>query len=151
MFTPLFVNASMLGVMPGYYNSAYGLTINVVPNKNWYFSYGVYDGSLAQGVQTGLTGPHFNSAYFHVGESGLNWLLGKNELPGDIALGLWHQTGLIQSSPLLSEHGASGYYIFGTQRLWYKSPFKTDSGISCFYHESAVCLIRDGKVTWVQV
>lgn len=133
IFTPLFVNASMLGVMPGYYNSAYGLTINFVPTRKWYLSYGVYDGSLAQGIQTGLTGPNFNGTYFHIGETGFNWLLGKNKLPGDIGIGIWRQTGLIQTNPSLTEHGASGYYLFGTQRLWYKNPSINNSGISGFY------------------
>lgn len=133
MYTPLFVNTSMLGVMPGYYNSAYGVTINFVPVRKWYLSYGVYDGNLAQGKQTGLTGPTFNGSYFHIAETGFNWLLGKNKLPGDIGIGLWRQTGLIQTTPTLTEHGAMGYYIFGTQRLWYRDPSINNSGISGFY------------------
>jgi porin len=133
IYTPLFVNSSMLGVMPGYYNSAYGITINVVPTRKWYLSYGAYDGSLAQGIQTGLTGPNFKGAYFHIAETGFNWLLGKNNMPGDFGVGLWHQTGLIQTNPTLTEHGASGYYIFGTQRLWYRNPSINNSGISGFY------------------
>jgi porin len=63
----------------------------------------------------------------------LNWLLGKNNLPGDFSVGLWHQAGRIQTSPTLFENSASGYYIFGTQRLWYRDPFINNSGISCFY------------------
>lgn len=133
IFTPLFVNASMLGTMPGYYNSAYGVTFNFVPTRKWYFSYGAYDGNLAQGKQTGLTGPTFNGAYFHVAETGFSWFLGKNHnLPGDFALGLWRQTGLIQNGTL-NEHGANGYYIFGTQRFWYKNPEINNSGISGYY------------------
>lgn len=133
IYTPLFVNTSMLGVLPGYYNSAYGITINFVPIHKWYFSYGVYDGNLAQGKQTGLSGPILNGSYFQIGETGCNWLLGKNNLPGDIAVGAWHQTGLVQSTPTLSENGTSGYYLFGTQRLWYKNPSINNSGISSFY------------------
>lgn len=133
IYTPVFVNASMLGVMPGYYNSAYGITVNYAPVKRWYVSYGAYDGNLATGQQTGLSGPHFNGSYFHIAETGLGWLLGKNKLPGDIGVGVWHQTGLIESSPTLTENGASGYYIFGTQRLWYKDPSCNNSGISGFY------------------
>src|SRR5205085_2050044 len=79
IFTPLFVNPSMLGVMPGYYNSAYGVTTNFTPNKNWYASYSVFDSDLAQGVQTGLRGPDFNGAYFNIGEVGLDWLLGRED------------------------------------------------------------------------
>lgn len=133
IYTPLFVNPSMLGVMPGFYNSAYGLTVNFVPVRRWYLSYGFYDGNLAQGKQTGLEGPHFNGNYFHILETGFNWLLGKNQLPGDIGIGIWHQTGLIKTSPTLSENNASGYYLFGTQRLWYLNPSKNNRGISSFY------------------
>lgn len=133
IYTPIFVNSSMLGVIPGYYNSAYGITVNFIPIKQWYFSLGTYDGHLAQGVQTGLTGPQFNGSYFDIGETGFTWLLGKNSLPGTFALGAWRQTGLILGSPNLSEHNASGYYFFGSQRLWYKNPGIDNSGISAFY------------------
>ncbi len=63
--------------MPGYTNSAYGLTFTFTPVKTWYLSYGIYDGNLASGKQTGLTGPTFNGASFQVGETGAAWLLGK--------------------------------------------------------------------------
>ncbi len=133
IYTPIFVNSSMIGVLPGYYNTAYGVTINFIPTKKWYLSLGAYDGHLAQGTQTGLTGPHFNGSYFYIGETGFAWLLGKNQLPGAIGLGAWHQTGLVQASPSVSEHDASGYYLFGSQRLWYKDPGCDNSGISAFY------------------
>ena len=57
IFTPIFVNPTMLGALPGYYNSANGLTVNFTPFKNIYFNYGFYDGNLANGVQTGMVGP----------------------------------------------------------------------------------------------
>lgn len=133
IFTPLFVNTTMLGVMPGYYNSAYGATMTVAPNKTWYLSLGAFDGSLAQGIQTGLTGPNFNGDYFYIGETGLAWLLGNYEKPGYIGVGLWNQTGLIGEAPDPTENGASGLYIYGTQRLWYKNPGVNNQGISAFY------------------
>lgn len=137
IYTPIFVNATMLGVLPGYYNTAYGITIDFVPNKMWYISLGTYDGNLAQGKQTGLTGPTFNGSYFHIGESGIVWEIGRNHLPGRIGFGTWHQTGLIKSEANFFEHGASGYYIFGSQRLWYKHPGIDDSGISGFFQFGA--------------
>lgn len=137
IYTPIFVNSSMLGVIPGYYNTAYGITISFIPIKQWYVSLGSYDGHLAQGVQTGLTGPHFNGSYFDIGETGFTWLLGKNNLPGMFALGAWHQTGLISNPSELSEHGASGYYFFGSQRVWYRHPNIDNSGISAFYQFGA--------------
>lgn len=133
LFTPLFVNASMLGVIPGYYNSAYGVTVNIIPVKQWYLSLGMYDGNMAQGVQTGLTGPTFNGSYFNIGETGFSWELGKDHKPGLFAVGAWHQTGLIQYAPVISEQGASGIYLFGSQRLWYKNAGVDNSGVSFFY------------------
>jgi len=132
IYTPIFVNSSMLGILPGYYNSAYGITLNFTPIRRWYASYGVYDGNLAQGKQTGLTGPTFNGSYLHIGETGLAWLFGKFNKPGNIGLGLWHQSGLVQNGNL-SEGGTTGYYLFGTQRLWYRHPSVDTSGISMFY------------------
>ncbi len=40
---------------------------------------------LATGL-TGLTGPTFNGSYFHIGETGFNWLLGAKSLPGNMVL-----------------------------------------------------------------
>jgi len=134
IYTPIFVNSTMLGVMPGYYNSAYGLTLNLLPTKNTYFSFGVYDGSQAQGIQTGIRPwPVFAGSEFFIGETGLAWLSGKNNFPGNFGIGTWRQQGLIQGSPTLSEHNASGAYLFGAQRVWYKNPNVTSDGISIFY------------------
>ncbi|MDP3705335.1 MAG: carbohydrate porin [Legionellaceae bacterium] len=132
IYTPIFINPSMLGTVPGYYNSAYGATLSLLPVKNTYLTYGIYDGNLAQGKQTGLEGPHFNGHYIQLGEAGVAWLL--HNLPGTIAVGAWHQTGLISSPPsTLSENEASGLYSFGAQRLWYKDTSQNNNGISCFY------------------
>lgn len=132
IYTPIFTNTTMLGVIPGFYNSAYGVTLNLTPTKDWYLSYGIYDGNSARGVQTGLTGPTFNGNYFQIGEVGAAWVLGKNQLPGTLGVGLWHQTGLI-IQPTLSEKGASGVYAFGSQRIWYRHPGYDNSGVSAFY------------------
>lgn len=133
IFTPLFVNTSMLGVMPGYYNSAYGAAVNFAPVKNWYAIYGVYDGNLAQGKQTGIAaGPTFNGNYFNIGETGVDWLLGSEQKPGVLGVGAWDQDGLLTNGTL-SANSATGYYFFGSQRLWYKDPNEDSSGITMFY------------------
>lgn len=134
IYTPIFVNSTMLGVIPGYYNSAYGITFTLAPIKEWYASYGVYDGNLANGTQTGIkVGPTFNGSYYHIGETGFAWLLGQYKKPGDIAMGLWHQSGNIKGAPTIHENNATGFYLFGTQRLWYRNPGIDNSGISSFY------------------
>ena len=132
IYTPIFINPAVDGLMPGYTNTAYGLTVNYTPIKSWYASYGFYDGNLASGRQTGLEGPHFNGNYFQVGETGGAWRLGKDKKPGTIGVGVWHQTGLINQGDL-SQRGSTGMYLFGSQRLWYKYPGRDVSGISAFY------------------
>ena len=54
LYTPVFVNPTLLGAIGGYYNSVCGLTLTLAPTKNTYFSYGFYDGNIILGVQTGL-------------------------------------------------------------------------------------------------
>ncbi len=134
IYTPVFLNPTTIGVLPGFYNSIYGITFSFIPNKRWYFLYGLYNGSLAQGQQTGeQAAPNLNGTYFHIAETGFDWLLGKNQLPGDFGIGVWHQDGLIKASDTLFENAASGAYVFATQRLWYKNPGIDNVGISSFY------------------
>ena len=135
IYTPLFINPAVDGIMPGYTNSAYGITATFTPIDEWYLSYGIYDGNLASGKQTGLTGPTFNGRSFQVGETGAAWVLGKNHMPGTAGVGLWHQNGLIKQGNL-TELEASGTYLFGSQRLWYRHPGSDISGVSGFYQYS---------------
>lgn len=125
-YTPIYVNASMLGVLPGYYNSVYGILITYAPQDNLYVNYGLYDGNLARGKQTGLRGPEFNAYRFQIAELGYAW--GLTSLPGNLGIGVWHQSGKL-SSRHTSEHGTEGLYIFGTQRLWWQHPYEDGSGI----------------------
>jgi porin len=133
LYTPVFLNTTLLGVMPGYYNSAYGITTTFAPIQNFYMSYGVYDGNIAAGVQTGLhNAPNFTGYYFHVAETGVAWEVGG--LPGSLGIGGWHQTGRLSLAPPshVSEQGASGFYAFGSQRFWRARPNVDNSGISGF-------------------
>jgi hypothetical protein len=40
LYTPVFVNPTILGALPGYYNSAYGVTATVAPTRRFYVSLG---------------------------------------------------------------------------------------------------------------
>jgi len=132
IYTPIFVDTTLLGVLPGYYNSAYGIELTFAPQKHWYLLFAAYDGSGAAGIQTGnYVLPVFDDSYFYISELGFDWLL--EEKPGKIGIGIWHQDGLIQGGSDLSESSASGLYFFGSQRLWYKDPGINYSGISAFY------------------
>jgi porin len=136
LFTPVFKNATLIGAMPGYYNSAFGVTTTFTPTNNFYLSYGVYDGNLARGSQTGTKGPQFNGYYFHIGEVGAAWQIGSDNLPGSFGIGLWNQTGHLRSGDV-SESGAMGAYLFGSQRIWFRHPGEDNSGISGFFQFGA--------------
>ena len=133
LYTPVFKNPTLFGTMPSYYNSACGVTLTFAPVKWWYLNYGFYDGNLATGVQTGTTGPHFNGYYFTIAETGFSWRLGTNHLPGKIGAGFWDQTGQLTGPNGISENGTAGFYLFGSQRLWYRHPDEDSSGISTFF------------------
>lgn len=133
LFTPIFVNPTMLGLIPGYYNTAYGITSTFAPNQRFYISTGAYDGNLAQGVQTGLVGPQLNGYYFLIGEMGYAWKAGAEQKPGLIAAGGWNQTGQLTAANGIAENGAQGLYMFGSQRLWYRDPGIDISGISSYF------------------
>ena len=134
LFSPIFINPVNIGVMPGYYNSAYGITVNIAPVSNFYISLGAYDGNLARGVQTGLkVGPRFNGYYFYAAEIGSSWFLGKQRKPGNIAIGGWFQSGELSVPNVVRQNGAEGAYLFGSQRVWFKKPGVDDSGISIYW------------------
>lgn len=137
IYTPIFVNPTILGKIPGYYNSATGLTATLAPTKNVYLSYGVYDGNLALGRQTGLEGPHFNGYYFHIGEVGFSYRAGPLRKPGNFGIGSWGQTGKLRAFDNSTVQGANGVYLFGAQRLWFRRPGRDSSGVSGFYQFGA--------------
>ncbi|MGE3806131.1 MAG: carbohydrate porin [Gemmataceae bacterium] len=131
VLAPLYVAPTMLGVMPGYYNSATGLTCSFSPNKTLYAQYGLYDGNVAAGRQTGLEGPNFNSYNFHIVEGGANWTIGPENKPGKFGAGYWKQTGLL-SAPGGDVRGAEGMYLFASHRLYYEQPGENNNGLSTY-------------------
>jgi len=133
IYTPIFVNPTLLGILPGYYNSAYGVVLTAAPLKQFYFNAGLFDGNMARGKQTGINVlPEFNGYYFAIGEAGISWLLGEEEKPGNVGMGAWYQTGELERSGV-KQNGNAGFYLFGSQRLWYLHPGEDDSGLSLFY------------------
>lgn len=130
IYTPIFVNTTLLGLIGGYYNSVYGVTATITPIKEAYINIGFYDGNVARGVQTGLTGPHFNGYYFSIIEGGYGWGAPK---PGILAIGAWHQSGVLKAG-LLREVGTGGLYAFGSQALWISgAESKNKQNISGFF------------------
>jgi porin len=137
IWSPIFVNASMIGAMMGFYNPGNGVTINFTPSKSFYVNLGVYDGNRARGIQTGVNPPLFNGYYFNIAEVGIDWLLGEGGHPGQFGIGLWRQTGLL-SVQGITEDGTGGFYLFGSQRVAYRvNPRVPNSSISIFYQFGA--------------
>ncbi len=116
IYTPVFTNPTLIGVIGGYYNSVYGIVATIAPIKEMYLNVGFYDGSLAKGVQTGLTGPRFDGYYFSIAEGGYGWA-GKR--PGVVAIGGWYQSGLLTAGDQ-EQKGTAGVYGFGSKALWIK-------------------------------
>ena len=85
LYSTVFVNGSILGALPGYYNSGNGVTVNFTPTSKFYVNLGAYEGNLARGVQTGINPPEFNGYYFNIGEIGTNWTIGEGHHPGSSA------------------------------------------------------------------
>lgn len=134
LYSTVFVNGSLLGALPGYYNPGDGMTVNVTPTKNVYVNLGAYDGNLARGIQTGLIGPQLNGYYFLIGEMGFNWQLGEGKHPGQFGIGLWRETGELTAPHGISQGGIGGFYLFGSQRVAYgANPRVAASSVSAFY------------------
>lgn len=124
IYTPIFVNPTLFGAIGGFYNSVYGVVATIAPVKQAYVNLGFYDGNVARGVQTGLTGPHFNGYYFSIGEVGYGWTKSK---PGVVAIGGWYQSGTLKAGTQ-KENGTGGIYAFGSQALWIKESRTTNQG-----------------------
>jgi porin len=134
LYPTVFANGSLLGALPGYYNPGDGVTVNFTPTRTFYLNLGAYDGNLARGIQTGLTGPQLNGYYFMIGEIGFNWLLGEGRHPGQFGIGLWHETGQLTGPPGIVQDGTGGVYLFGSQRLAFGLNDRVKaSSISAFY------------------
>lgn len=146
IYTPIFVNPTMFGRLPGYYDSATGLTATLAPVDNAYASYGIYDGSQAHGVHTGLLGPQFDGYYFNIGEVGTTWLYGPEAKPGKLGVGVWHQTGDLQLPNGGVDDGENGVYLFASQRLWFQQPGMNHNGVSGFLQYGA----NDSDSSWVR-
>lgn len=134
IYGTIFTQGSLSSFLPSYYNSAFGASAFYFPTEDFYVSIGGYDGNKARGEQTGLRGPQFNGYYFLISEAGYSW--SNASLPGRVAVGVWRQTGKLKlktDDECISEQGAQGVYLFGSQRLWWKDKEFTNSGIVAFF------------------
>lgn len=134
IYGSIFSQESLSVFLPSYYNSAFGASVFYFPVKDFYVSAGAYDGNKARGAQTGLRGPQFNGYYFLIGETGYSW--SDAYLPGRIAAGFWRQTGKLSvdsDGKEVFQDGVNGFYLFGSQRLWWKNKEFADSGLVAYF------------------
>jgi len=148
VWTPAGINPTMFGRLPVWPNTAYGAVVHLAPIKTFYASYGIFDGNGATGKQTGVElEPHINSYKFQIAELGATWLLGAEQMPGRFGIGGWVQTGKLLTpylslqknaagalilGPTLQKNAMGGYYLFANQRLWYRHPYRDNSGLIGF-------------------
>jgi porin len=124
IYTPIFTNPTLDGVIGGYYNSVYGIESTVAPTPELYINMGFYDGNLARGAQTGLRGPHFNGYYFSIMEAGYGWAGSK---PGVAAVGGWYQSGKLHAEGQ-TQTGTGGIYGFASRALWIRKSETVSKG-----------------------
>ncbi|HEX2583338.1 MAG TPA: carbohydrate porin [Chlamydiales bacterium] len=124
IYSPIFTNPTLSGVIGGYYNSVYGIESTLAPIKELYINMGFYDGNVARGVQTGLKWPHFNGYYFSILETGYGWAGAK---PGIFAVGGWYQSGTLQAAGQ-TQTGTGGIYSFASRALWIRESKTVSKG-----------------------
>ncbi len=122
LYTSIFVNPSLLGVIGGYVDSVFGVTTNLAPTKNTWITVGLYDGNKARGFPSGLHNPHLSDGYvFNIAEAGMSWTVGEQNHPGQFGAGVWYQTGKFDRPGIygnLQNTGEGGLYLYGGQRVW---------------------------------
>jgi porin len=143
-FTPVYSMPTLLGRLPGYTNSALGLTMAFQPDalkRRLYVSAGVFDGRGGlrdASEQTGLVPPSLSGPLFSIAEVGGGWVAGVSRKPGSLAFGAWSQGGetvvcsKISPERCFSEVGAWGIYGLFDQRLSSFRPDRDSSGINGF-------------------
>jgi porin len=119
ILTPVFSMPTMLGRLPGYPDSATGVSLFVYPTPNLYAGFGFYDGRLgAERIPTGNRSLDFNGDYFLIGEAGATWALEEGTLPGGVGVGGWGQTGELKRFDGGTQSGMADAYVIFKQRLW---------------------------------
>lgn len=121
IYTSIFVNPTLLGVLGSYYDSTFGGTAYLALNKTVWLTSGVYDGNRARGIPSGLRSPHFNEYVLGIAETGSSWVVGPENHPGQFGIGGWYQSGRLKESGIdgdVQQTGAAGVYLYGSQRIW---------------------------------
>ncbi|GAB4196622.1 MAG: carbohydrate porin [Phycisphaeraceae bacterium] len=137
-----FINSSMgfsptIFVLPTYPDPATSVNVFIYPKENIYVGAGVFDGSLQEGVPTGLRGPrtffHDPADLFVIAETGVSWDYQGN--PGRLAIGGWWHTGTFTRFDGMTDEETGGFYLVLDQTLWQADPDNPEStrSVSVFF------------------
>jgi len=147
-----------------YPNPATSCNLFYTPDSQHYVGLGVYDGSIANGVQTGRRGP---STFFDPGsdggylvalEFGRNWAGGGSWGSGRLAVGAFWHTARFTSFDGEQQRGSQGLWCAIDQRLWREHPDNPDDGqglnafVSLGYADDAISPVGTTiacGLTWV--
>jgi porin len=113
-------NLVLFPVFPTIPNPATGVNLFVYPTDRWYAGVGFYDGSVAEGVNTGRRGPSTffdGGAYFLVGETGFTWEQAGTWGQGRANLGVWYSTADVVAFDGDEEDGQAGFYLMAEQQI----------------------------------
>lgn len=107
-------------LLPTYPNPALGALVFVYPTPWLYLGGGIFDGSLAAGINTGARGfdpLSEGNEYFAIGEAGVTWTDFEPLGHGRIALGGWTNTARFTEFSGQSNRGVAGFYGLAEQQL----------------------------------
>ncbi|MSR40395.1 MAG: hypothetical protein EXS10_00615 [Phycisphaerales bacterium] len=108
-------------LMPTYPNPAFGVNAFLYPCKECYVGFGLYDGSLAEGVQTGNLGPSSlwdGNGVYMTAEAGLT-MDNLGPFSGVRAgLGAWWSTSQLTTFSGDEQDGVGGIYGIAEARVW---------------------------------
>ncbi|QDU59964.1 Carbohydrate-selective porin, OprB family [Planctomycetes bacterium Pan216] len=128
--------------LPQNQSTTSGIQGFVRPNDQFFAGFGFYDGRLgAQGINTGARGPQFNGNYFYIGETGVRYTLGSNDLPGRFLVGGWGQSGKLSRFDGGVQNGTAGFFLIHEQTIWQEQEHP-DQNLAAFFSWST----GDGNV-----
>lgn len=102
--------------------ATWGAVGKFVPNKNHYVQVGVHEDNFDI---TRTTGFNWSSAkrsgWFYIGEYGYRTEFSENAYPGNVAIGLWHDSShFADPSSGAAQNGSDGAYVRAQQVAWRK-------------------------------
>ena len=119
------------------------LIVFAYPTDQVYLGFGLFDGALQEGINTGSRGPKtfFESSpadLFVIGEVGATWVCGTDAdsgLPGRVGVGGWGHNGRFDRFDGSTESGTAGFYLVFDQALWRENPDSEDDeqGVAVFF------------------